>query len=512
MRVDVLIVGSGAGGGTLARALAPAGLSILVLERGGYLAREKENWEPRAVFREQRYHTREHWLDESGKPFRPGAAYVVGGNTKVYGAATLRRRVSDFGAVRHIDGETQRWPIAYEDLAPFYRTAEQWYFVHGLRGEDPTEPPEEHPYPFPPVSHEPRIAEVFTRLRRLGLRPFHLPLAVRLDESQRDSSPCIRCNTCDGFPCLVNAKGDAEWSGIRPAQAAGSIGVRTAARVRRVLTDATGRRAIGVELETEEGSETIEARVVVLSAGAVNSASLLLASRTERQTNGLANGSGLVGRNYMCHNNSAVLAISPSERNPTVFQKTIGVNDFYLDSGDPDFPYPLGHIQLLGKATGGVLEAQRPRVPAPVLRWMAAHSVDWWITTEDLARPENRVSLDGDGGIRLSYTPTNLAEHERLARKLKELLGKIGFPIVLFQKMGIEAVAHQCGTARFGVDPAYSVLDPYCRAHEMENLYVVDGSFMPSASAVNPSLTIMAQAIRVAEHLKDRFRAGSIAS
>ncbi|MHB8199119.1 MAG: GMC oxidoreductase [Vulcanimicrobiaceae bacterium] len=510
MRPDVLILGSGAGGGTLARALAPSGLNIVVLERGGYLAREKQNWEPRAVFAEQRYHTNERWLDKHGRPFRPGAAYVVGGNTKVYGAATLRRRATDFGPVRHVDGPTQGWPIAYEDLAPFYTTAERWYFVHGKRGEDPTEPPESEPYPYPPIGHEPRIAEVARRLRKNGVHPFHLPLAINLNEADRASSPCIRCNTCDGFPCLVDAKGDAEWSGLRPAQDAGHVEMRIGARARRILTDETGRRVIGVEVESDRGPETITARVVIVSAGAVNSAALLLASRNDKHPNGLANASDQVGRNYMCHNNSAVLAISPLERNPTIFQKTIGINDVYLDSGDPAFPYPLGHIQLLGKATAGVLEAQRPRVPAPILTWMATHSVDWWITTEDLARPENRVTLDAQGKIHLAYRSTNLEEHTRLAQTLKTMLGKIGFPIVLFQKMGIEAIAHQCGTARFGADPTSSVLDPFCRAHELENLYVVDGAFMPSASAVNPSLTIMAQAIRVAQSLQERFRAGDI--
>jgi choline dehydrogenase-like flavoprotein len=247
---------------------------------------------------------------------------------------------------------------------------------------------------------------------------------------------------------------------------------------------------------------------VVLAAGAVNSAALLLASASTAHPRGLANSSGQVGRNYMCHRNSVMLALAPWRANPTVFQKTIGVNDFYRESGDPDFPWPLGHVQLLGKVTGEVLRAQRPRLPRTVARWFARHSVDWWLTTEDLASPDNRVTLTGDGRIRLSWTPSNLDAHARLLARWRRILRRIGFPFIFTQTMGIDAVAHQVGTARFGHDPTTSVLDPWCRAHEIDNLYVVDGSFMPSIAAVNPSLTIMAQALRVAGHIEARFAQG----
>jgi choline dehydrogenase-like flavoprotein len=504
---DIIIIGTGAGGGTLARALAPTGLRLLLIERGDFLPREKANWQADAVFGSRRYHNVEPWLDRNDRPFYPVAGYHVGGDTKFYGAAVLRRRENDFGKVRHADGETVAWPIGYTDLAPFYDTAEQWYFAHGERGEDPTAPPA-GPFPYPPVSHEPAIARVFSQLQDAGLKPFHLPLALHLDEANRNYSPCIRCDTCDGFPCMVHAKGDAEMCGVRHALAHPNVTLKTNLRATRLETSDDGRRVIGVQCSEADGTRTVHARVVVVAAGAINSAALLLASAGSAHPRGLANGSDQVGRNYMCHLSSVMLGLSPWRPNPTAFQKTIGINDFYNDSGDPDFPYPLGHVQSLGKVTGDILKVQRRWLPRPLAGWIAGHTFDWWLTTEDLARADNRVTLAPDGRIRVSYVPNNMAAHRRLLARWRRALRGIGFPIVLSQTMGIEAVAHQVGTVRFGTDPATSVLDPYCRTHEVDNLFVVDGGFMPSISAVNPSLTIMAQALRTADHLKARFAQG----
>lgn len=504
---DVIIIGTGAGGGTLARALAPSGLRVLLIERGDFLPREKDNWRADAVFRRHRYHNAEPWIDRTGRAFRPVAGYHVGGDTKFYGAAVLRRRERDFQSVHHAGGRTMPWPIAYADLAPFYDTAEQWYFAHGQRGEDPSEPPAGG-FPYPPVRHEPAIEAVHARLVEIGLHPFHLPLALHLDESDWSRSPCIRCDTCDGFPCLVQAKGDAEMCGVRPALAHSNVTLRTHLKAVRLAASPDGHRVVAVQCEGSGAREALSARVVVVAAGAVNSAALLLASASERHRQGLANGSGQVGRNYMCHINSAMLGLAPWRRHETVFQKTIGVNDFYHESGDPDFPWPLGHVQLLGKVTGEVLKAERPWVPRTAANWFGRHSVDWWLTTEDIASPDNRVTLADDGRIRLTYAPNNMEAHVRLLARWRAVLHRIGFPFVFTQTMGIEAVAHQVGTARFGADPATSVLDPWCRAHEIENLFVVDGSFMPSIAAVNPSLTIMAQALRTAAHITARFAQG----
>ena len=507
MDADLIIIGSGAGGGTLARALAPTGISILVLERGDFLPREKANWQAEAVFHAHRYHTQERWRDGSGRSFQPVTGYHVGGNTKLYGAAVLRRRNEDFVARNHVDGSTPDWPISYADLSSHYDEAEHWYHAHGLAGTDPTEPLRGN-YPYPPFTHEPYMADVVRQLESAGLHPFPLPLALNRDEANPQLSACIRCDSCDGFPCMLHAKGDAETCGILPALQYANVRILTGIRVRKLLTNPKGSRVESVEAESPQGARRFHARVVVVAAGAINSAALLLASANAQHPRGLANGSDQLGRNYMCHLNSACIAIDPRRINPTVFQKTIAINDFYNTSGKADFPFPLGHIQNLGKVTPAILKAQRPFFPWPLARWAAQHSVDWWLTTEDLPRSDNRVSLDADGSIRLHYQPTNEAAHKRLVGGWKNILKRLGYPLVFTQRMGIEAVAHQVGTARFGTDSGQSVLDINCKAHELDNLYVVDASFMPSISAVNPSLTIMANALRVGVHLRQRFAQG----
>ena len=513
---DVIIVGTGAGGGTLAHVLAPSGKRILMLERGTWLPREKENWDPRAVFKHERYHTTERWLDKDGKEFRPGNNYYVGGNTKLYGAVLLRLREGDFGEVRHHDGISPAWPIGYADLEPYYTKAERLYGAHGQRGIDPTEPPASAPFPFPAVRHEPRLQEVFDGLQRQGLRPFPLPVGVRLNEDDPLQSACIKCDTFDGFPCLVDGKHDSDTTCVRPALHHSNVSLLTEAYVERLASDPSGRSIAGVEVERRGERLFFSADIVVVACGAINSAALLLRSASEAHPNGLANSSDLVGRNYMCHNNSAMLAISRKE-NPSKFTKTIGLNDFYW--GADDFDFPLGHIQTLGKSHPGELEGDAPSLLIPgvamTLEQMARHSVDWWMTTEDLPRPENRVTLTRDGQIRLSYTPTNQEPHGRLQAKLKHamehveggMLHLLPRSLYLRKQIPIAGVAHQCGTARFGHDPRASVLDVNCKAHDVDNLYVVDSSFFPSSSACNPSLTIIANALRVGDHLLERLAA-----
>lgn len=508
---DIIVIGTGAGGGTLVHRLAASGKRILVLERGDYVPREKDNWVTKSVMLDGRYKAKEVWRDKEGKDFHPGTNYNVGGNTKFYGAALLRFRREDFGEIRHAGGISPAWPIGYEDLAPYYLQAEQLYHVHGERGEDPTEPSEAAPYPYPAVSHEPRIQELHDNLKALGHQPFHVPLGIKLDESDRHKSACIRCNTCDGFPCLVDAKADAQTCAIDPALEYANVTLLTKAKVLRLETDPSGRTVTGVLLERAGESETYSADIVVVACGAINSAALLLRSANERQPNGLANRSGQVGRNYMCHNNSTILAISRTP-NPTVFQKTIALNDFYHRSDDWEFP--LGHISMIGKTDADVLRAGAPKfAPHLTLEVLAQHSIDFWLTSEDLPDPENRVLVNGDGQIRLHYTPNNLEGHERLIAKLKGMMNKIGLEdhmmhndLYLGKQIPLAGVAHQNGTTRFGVDPENSVLDLNCKAHDLDNLYVVDGGFFVSSTAVNPALTIMANALRVGDHLIDRMR------
>lgn len=507
---DVIIIGSGAGGGTLAWKLAPSGRRILLLERGDYVPREPANWNTRAVNVEGRYNTREQWRDGAGKPLHPHTNYWVGGNTKFYGAALFRLRREDFGELRHHGGISPAWPVGYDAFEPYYAQAEHLYQVHGERGVDPTEPWSSAPYRHPAVSHEPRIQQLHDDLTRRGLRPFHVPLGVHLDESDRRRSPCIRCATCDGHPCLVNAKSDAQVTCVDPALAAHpNLTLRTGARVLRLETGPSGREVTRVHVEREGVPEVYSAGIVVVACGAINSAALLLRSAGDRHPQGLANGSGVVGRHYMGHVNAVLMAISTTP-NPTVFQKTLALNDFYF--GSPEWQYPMGHISFVGKLDADTLAAGAPPiVPGMTLDLMARHSLDFWLTSEDLPDPDNRVELDRDGKIVLRYRPNNLEAHERLTTRLRQLMRDVGMshivPRQLFvgQRIPLAGVAHQNGTIRFGTDPATSALDIHCRAHEVDNLYVVDGSFFPSSAAVNPALTIMANALRVGDHLLERL-------
>ena len=509
---DVIIIGTGAGGGTLALRLAPTGKRILLVERGDYLKREIQNWDSKEVFVNARYKTKEEWICKDGTPFHPGQHYYVGGQTKFYGAILFRLREKDFGAVRHYDGISPAWPLSYEDFEPYYTEAEKLYFVHGERGEDPTEPWASEPYPYPAVSHEPRIQKLHDDLVRAGHKPFHLPVGVRLDEQNPRNSVCVRCAKLDGFPCLVGGKADSHTCTVEPALMYPNVELLTRAYVDRLVTSADGMSVTGVEIERDGVRETLSADVVVVSAGAVNSAALLLRSASDMHPHGLANSSDQVGRNYMCHINSAMIALS-KEPNPTLFQKTLGLNDFY--DGDETWDFPLGHIQMLGKSDGQLLRAGAPKfVPPPVLDVMAKHAVDFWLTTEDIPSSDNRVLVDKQGRIHLHYTDRNIEPHRRLVGKLKALLPKLGcrehlFPnqIARDERIPVAGVAHQCGTVRFGGDRTSSVLDVNCKAHDLDNLYVVDASFFPSSSAVNPALTVMANALRVGDHLIERLGA-----
>ncbi len=511
MHYDVIIIGTGAGGGTLLHRLAPSGKSILVLERGGFLPREKDNWSPHAVLTESKYKAQETWFDAEGKAFHPGIHYYVGGQTKFYGAALLRMRERDFEEVRHADGISPAWPVGYAELEPYYTEAERLYRVHGERGSDPTEPWASAPYSHPAVSHEPRIQRLHDDLVRIGRKPFPLPMGVLLDERRPERSPCIRCETCDGFPCLVNAKSDAHVICVNPALKHQNVTLLTNALVTRLEVDGTGRDVRRVHVDRDGAKETYSADLVVVACGAVNSAALLLRSACDLHPRGLANRSGVVGRHYMCHNNSALIALS-KDPNPTRFQKTLGLNDFYF--GDDHYPFPMGHIAMLGKQDMESLRGGAPAfAPGIVLDAIGKHTLDFWLTTEDLPDPQNRVVLRDDGAIELRYRENNVEPHRRLTQKLKEMLEAIGcdhrhlIPHALYlgKKIPIAGVAHQCGTIRFGEDAERSALDRNGQAHDVENLFVADASVFPSSSAVNPALTIMAHALRLGDHILHRL-------
>ncbi len=557
---DAIIIGTGAGGGTLALHLAQAGKNLLILERGPFLPQEKLNWDTSAVFLDNRYHTKEVWQDKDGKDLHPQQAYYVGGQTKVYGAAMFRMRAEDFGVIQHKGGISPAWPISYADLEPFYTRAEELFHVHGDLGSappvdggfassfDPTEPFHSKAYPFPALANEPRMQSIEDDVRKLGVHTFPIPLGLKRNAADPLAGKCIRCDTCDGYPCLVHAKSDADINCIRQIMHLPNVTLITNARVVRLTTNATGTAVASVEVEHPGGDKaSYTAGFFAVCAGAVNSAVILLASANDRHPQGLANSSDQVGRNFMYHQADALLALS-LKRNSDSYTKTWGTNDFYLRDTDPTYPFPLGQVQPVGSFHHEMMKGDAPPLtPGFVLNEMKQHAVPWWLTTEDLPDPENRVTLhnatpsatagsmpsqqpgvggahgSGDTGIvneaeqvtiaaphriQLSYTPNNVESFNRLKDRWIDVLKKAGHaetsvPLHAYfkKRIPLEGVGHQNGTCRMGRDPQTSVLDPNCKAHDLDNLYVVDASCFVSASAVNPSLTIIANAIRVADHL-----------
>jgi choline dehydrogenase-like flavoprotein len=518
---DVVIIGTGAGGGTLARHLAPSGKRILLLERGDWLPREPQNISAEEVFVNNRYVSADTWRYPDGEEFQPQVHYCVGGATKLYGAALYRLREEDFGELQHHDGVSPAWPIGYDVMEPYYTLAEQRYCVHGARGEDPTEPRASGPYPFPAVSHEPRIQKLSDDLAALGHHPFHAPCGVMLNERDMPYSACMRCANCDGFPCVVHAKSDAEVLGVRPALEHDNVELMINTQAMRLETNASGTSVTTVIVDHAGVQEQVSGDIVVVCCGAANSARLLLTSANDRHPNGLANGSDQVGRNYMFHNSQAVLALS-MEENPTVFQKTLGLNDFYLRG--PGFDFPLGNIQMVGKSQAPMFHGEKPGETRFAPNWsledVARHAVDFWLSTEDLPRPENRVTLGGDGKITIAYKASNEEAKDRLFEQLKSMLGDLGMHhhhllphhAYLKNEIPVAGCAHQAGTCRFGSDPQSSVVDVNCKAHELDNLYVADTSIFPSIGAVNPALTAMANALRVGDHLLDTLGVGGEAT
>lgn len=497
---DVVIIGSGAGGGTVAHELADSGARLLIVERGDFIPQEEENWSPQAVWGRLRYRAEERWLDGDGKEFLPYTHYCVGGNTKFWGAVLYRLRREDFGEMIHKGGVSPAWPIDYETLAPYYDRAEALYSVHGEVGPDPTEPPR-GPFPHPPIAHQGRIADIAERLTSEGLHPSPLPLGLL-----RPGEPggCILCDTCNSYPCKLRAKSDADVCAVTPALAREAVTLWTNAYAERLLTNGGGDRVVAAEIRRDGEPVRVEAPLFVVSCGAVNSAALLLRSASDQHPGGLANSSGLVGRNYMAHLATMLGAFMPP-RHDTVFQKTVAINDFYLRG--PDGDYPLGQIQSQGRSNATIAKAGGP----PAARWVPtwaydawfARGVEWLVMSEDLPSPDNRVTLTDDGRIRLRWQARNSEAHEELVALTRCLLRRVGAWYVLPISLGVVNTTHQCGTAVFGDDPATSVLDTWCRSHDVANLFVVDGSFFPSSASVNPALTIAAQALRSADHIRE---------
>ena len=492
---DLIIIGTGAGGGTMAHALSASGRRILVLERGDVVPREEENWNPEAVWKHLRYRATERWLDGNGDTFLPYTHYGVGGNTKFWGSVLYRLRREDFLATEHIDGVSPAWPITYETLEPYYDRAEFLYHVHGQNGVDPTEPPR-GPFPYAPVPHAPGMAAIVESLRDQGLHPSPLPLGlIRPGED----NGCRLCNTCNSFPCRIDMKSDAEVCGVQPAIRHPNVDMWTNAFARRLITDPDGARVTAVDVQLNGETRRVGASQFVVSCGAVNSAALLLRSANDAHRDGLANSSGLVGRRYMAHLATMMQGFHPLRKNEIVFQKTVAINDYYLHG--PDSKYPLGQIQSQGRTHGVMAQTVVPWVPLGAYEWWVSRGVDWLAMSEDLPRQENRVMVDANGQIRLFYQPNNLKAHKQLVKETTRILHRLGYWKVMKHSHHSKNTTHQCGTLVFGHDPRTSVLDQWCRTHDVENLFVVDASFFPSSAAVNPGLTIVAQALRVADHI-----------
>jgi choline dehydrogenase-like flavoprotein len=490
-RYDIIIIGTGAGGGTMAHALADSPARILVLERGDFVPQEDENWNPEAVWKQLRYQTAERWLDDRGQEFRPYTHYNVGGNTKFWGSVLFRLRREDFQAVEHMEGVSPSWPIDYQALEPYYDQAERLYSVHGEQGVDPTDPPR-GPFPHEAIPHAPAMAAIVDQLRQQGLHHAPLPLGLR--------DGCVLCNTCNSFACKLHAKSDADVCCVRSVMQRSNVTLWTNALAQRLLTDPSGKKIDAVQLTRNGEPIRVEAPMVIVSCGAVNSAALLLRSANTAHPNGLANSSGLVGRRYMAHLATMMQGFHPFKKNETVFQKTVAINDYYLSG--PHTKYPLGHIQSQGRTHGVMAQTVVPWIPLWAYDAWVARGVDWLAMSEDLPSTENRVTVDPDGRIRLNYHPNNLKAHQMLVREMTRILKRLGFWTVVTHSHGRRNTTHQCGTLVFGTNPRESVLDPYCRSHDIENLFVVDASFFPSSAAVNPALTIAAQALRVADHIK----------
>jgi len=517
---DIIIIGSGAGGGTVAQALSETGKSILILERGEHLPVEDDNWSAEAVFIDRKYRTDEKWRDKKGKEFIPNTHYWVGGNTSFYGSVLMRFRREDFEARAHKGGLSPAWPVSYDDMAPYYDRAETLWQVRGLRPSDPTAPKGAPDFSYPPVAHEPEIDRFTTHLREAhGWNPFHLPLGVRRTEGAPDPGPCIKCTTCGGFPCKLKAKVDARTVAIDPLLQAPNVTLKTGYLVQRLETDAAGTKVTAIVCDGPEGEARFSSDLVVLAAGAANTAAVLLRSASAAHPNGLANGSDQVGRNYMFHTMTAVVSVT-SHHVDADFPKTLGINDFYNRDPEGGFDFPMGHVQSLEYMEGATLEGQLKSeigfadklIPNWFSDAIAHRMLSFLILSEDLPLPDNRV-LWQDGQIHLHYDYNNLEGHKRLVKKFDAALDdfcderhKISdHHFQMSQLLPIYGTAHQCGTARMGDDPKTSVVNRDCKAHELDNLYITDTSVFVSSAAVNPTLTLVANSLRVADHLIDRL-------
>ena len=492
---DVIVIGSGAAGGTLAGQLSRSGKRVLVLERGAAMPLADQNVADVDLFRKDRYHPGEQWFGTDGDPFSPQTIYALGGNTKIWGGVLERMRQKEFAGLQFQEGAAPAWELSYESFAPFYNRAEQLYRVHGEQGVDPSEPPRESAFPFQPKPIEPFMQELRLSLERQGLHPYLLP------QSWSESA--------------LDPTGDAELFGIDPARAQASVQVRERARVRRLHVNPSGTEVRGVEADIDGQCWLFNAHVVVLAAGAINTAEILLRSATEHHSRGLANGSDQVGRNLMKPQLTSIIQLA-AEPNSGRYPRSLGITDYYW--GDSNVSFPLGSIASGGGVLQDALFAESPPVLSLVTKLMpnfgleqlAARSVAWWAMSAVLPDPHNRLTLRGNH-LQIHYLPNNREAHDRLVYRWIDTLKLVEndrachvvkpAPTHPRGEAPLTVMGSVCGTCRMGSNPATSVVDLNGRAHELSNLYIADASVFPSCPAVGIGLTVIANALRVGDQV-----------
>ncbi|MBI3983126.1 MAG: GMC family oxidoreductase [Gemmatimonadetes bacterium] len=486
--------------------LARAGVPVTVLERGDWARRDDSAWDPRAILIERRYRSATPYEAHQGIRRRlhyPNEA--VGGNSVFYGAASFRLRERDFEP----SGDLPRWPIRYGDLEPHYAEVERLLGVVGVAGVDPTEPPRSGGYAAAPPPYSPPAERVARACEARGLHPFPIPLAINFD-GRDGRERCVRCLTCDLFPCKIGAKNDLSVTVLPEAMRRGAV-VRPGTVARRLIVEHG--RVTGVECVDTRTSEAfaISCAACVVSCGAISSAALLLASGLgECEPNG-----SLVGRHLMRHCSGVVIGLLPQEVNPSqVFHKQVAISDFYF--GDGETVSDTGRLGIIQGLQVPPPEWIRAEAPFPI-NLLGAATVKSHLyllcLAEDLPRRENRVELDSARrdpfGMPLArvfhaYQPSDLRARRALYRQASRILRAAGAWIRV--RKPIHTFSHALGTCRFGDDPREAVLDPWCRYFGIPNLFVVDGSFMPTSGGVNPSLTIAANGLRVGRYVAREWR------